>query len=372
MSSGFAFALLLTLQSLQLVSTETGELITPLVNGIPDEWKRESSVITPAVELRISSGSMTFSGDDEYQAANQNVTAVTRQYDDDGNTTLSSQTPLNVSSNPTKTNKTSIQKNNTSDLVTPNPYLGSSVTSNSHVNLTETYNTTPNPGNSITINTTTTNTTTTNATTTNTTTTNTTTTNTTTTNTSTANATTTSAPAFNITQTSASAVSGNFTTTSPPQVGNYTDSPRENSTNTTVFTTATMDNHTSVVLLNESSTASITTMNATGGPLDVRGILDKGLSSDIEQKTQDRAWGVILGIGVGVAIVALVVYIIVKRRNSRDFSHRKLVEDMPPEPVLRLDHSEPLDLKFNGFAYYNRGLQGDSIQMTNFPRGQNN
>lgn len=57
-----------------------------------------------------------------------------------------------------------------------------------------------------------------------------------------------------------------------------------------------------------------------------------GLSSDIEQKTKDRAWGVILGIGVGVAIVALVVYIIVKRRNSRDFSHRKLVEDMPPEP----------------------------------------
>lgn len=57
-----------------------------------------------------------------------------------------------------------------------------------------------------------------------------------------------------------------------------------------------------------------------------------GLSSDIEQKTKNRAWGVILGIGVGVAIVALVVYIIAKRRNSRDFSHRKLVEDMAPEP----------------------------------------
>lgn len=37
--------------------------------------------------------------------------------------------------------------------------------------------------------------------------------------------------------------------------------------------------------------------------------------------------------------------------------------------VLRLENSEPLDLKFDGFAYYNPGLQGDNIQMTNFPQG---
>lgn len=56
------------------------------------------------------------------------------------------------------------------------------------------------------------------------------------------------------------------------------------------------------------------------------------LSSTIQQHGNNQAWGAVLGIGVAVAIVALVVYIIVKRRNYRDFSHRKLVEDMPPEP----------------------------------------
>ncbi|KAG9352684.1 hypothetical protein JZ751_021098 [Albula glossodonta] len=38
--------------------------------------------------------------------------------------------------------------------------------------------------------------------------------------------------------------------------------------------------------------------------------------------------------------------------------------------ILRLDNGEPLDLKFDGTAYYNPGLQGDNIQMTNFPRGR--
>lgn len=40
--------------------------------------------------------------------------------------------------------------------------------------------------------------------------------------------------------------------------------------------------------------------------------------------------------------------------------------------VLQLDNSEPLDLKFDGFAYYNPGLQRDNIQMTNFPHGHTN
>ncbi len=38
--------------------------------------------------------------------------------------------------------------------------------------------------------------------------------------------------------------------------------------------------------------------------------------------------------------------------------------------VLRLDNSAPLDLKYNGFGYNNPGLQGDNIQMTNFPQGR--
>lgn len=36
-------------------------------------------------------------------------------------------------------------------------------------------------------------------------------------------------------------------------------------------------------------------------------------------------------------------------------------------PVLRLDNGEPLDLRYGGSGYYNPGLQGDDIQMTNIP-----
>lgn len=35
--------------------------------------------------------------------------------------------------------------------------------------------------------------------------------------------------------------------------------------------------------------------------------------------------------------------------------------------VLRLDNSGPLDLNYGGGAYFNPGVQGDNIQMTNYP-----
>lgn len=230
MSLDFAFALLLTLQSLQLVSTQISNqwdenLTPPPFNGIPDEWNRGNGINSPEEDIGTSSGSMTFSGDDEYLAGNQTVIAVTGQNDDNVNTTPLPQTTFNVSSNPKKFFATSIKQVNTSNPVTPNPNLGPSTTNGSHVNLTETYTMTPSPRNSANI--------------------------TTTTNT------TTSAPAFNITQNS---------------TVSYTKSPTDNSTNTTVFTTTTMLNHTSVVQLNESST----TTNRTGGSLDVRGNMDRG------------------------------------------------------------------------------------------------
>ncbi|XP_052416291.1 mucin-15 [Carassius gibelio] len=96
------------------------------------------------------------------------------------------------------------------------------------------------------------------------------------------------------------------------------------------------------------------------------------LSSDVSDGTKSKngqAWTIVLVIGIVVGVLALGAFIILNRRNQRDFSHRKLVESMSPDPVLRLDNSEPLDLKFDGFGYYNPGLQGDNIQMTNFPQG---
>ncbi|XP_037312626.2 mucin-15 isoform X2 [Pungitius pungitius] len=82
-----------------------------------------------------------------------------------------------------------------------------------------------------------------------------------------------------------------------------------------------------------------------------------------------RAWGVVLGTGVAVAIVALVALVILRKRHQKGFFHSKLVEDYPSDPVLRLDNSPPLDLDFGigRSAYYNPALQGDKIQMENLP-----
>ncbi|XP_034728013.1 mucin-15 [Etheostoma cragini] len=94
---------------------------------------------------------------------------------------------------------------------------------------------------------------------------------------------------------------------------------------------------------------------------------ERGLAAESNMRKRNQAWGAVLGTAVAVAVVGLVAYIILKKKHQKGFSHRKLVEDYPSDPVIRLDNSEPLDLNFGGLAYYNPGLQGDSIQMTNFP-----
>lgn len=240
MSLGFTFALLLTLQSLQ-VSTSS----TP--NSIPDDWKRNSVLNSPEEELGGSSASMTFSGDEEFNAGNQTVIAVTGQNNANTNTTQSPESKLSVNSDPTIINATSIQPINTSNPITPNAHLEPSTAISSDVNLTET-NTTYSSPEILT--------------------------NTSTTTIQTNTTTTSSAVGFNFTQ--KSTTSGIFMTTIPPQLANHTESPSENSTNMTIVTTTTMLNQTSVVLLNESSTAFTTNINETGGSLSSRGNMDRG------------------------------------------------------------------------------------------------
>ncbi|XP_041836168.1 mucin-15 [Melanotaenia boesemani] len=92
----------------------------------------------------------------------------------------------------------------------------------------------------------------------------------------------------------------------------------------------------------------------------------KDLDSHLYQSKRNVAWVAVLGTAAAMACVGLVAYIILKKKHQKGFTHRKLVEEYPSDPVLRLDNSEPLDLNFGGSAYYNPGLQGDSIQMTNF------
>ena len=60
--------------------------------------------------------------------------------------------------------------------------------------------------------------------------------------------------------------------------------------------------------------------------------LSKGFAADIKKNKRSEAWGAILGTAAAVAFVGLVVYVILKKRRQREFTHRKLVEEFPPDP----------------------------------------
>ncbi|KAJ0056739.1 hypothetical protein NL108_014172 [Boleophthalmus pectinirostris] len=95
---------------------------------------------------------------------------------------------------------------------------------------------------------------------------------------------------------------------------------------------------------------------------------ERGFASDSEKRRRKSAWGAVLGTFVAIAVVGLVAYVILKKKHHKAFSHRKLQEEFPSDPVLRLDNNEPLDLNFGKAAYYNPTLQVDNIQMSPFPR----
>ena len=51
-----------------------------------------------------------------------------------------------------------------------------------------------------------------------------------------------------------------------------------------------------------------------------------GLVSSSSRNKQNEAWAAILGTAVAVCVLALVVFVILKKKNQKAFSHRKLVE----------------------------------------------
>lgn len=66
-------------------------------------------------------------------------------------------------------------------------------------------------------------------------------------------------------------------------------------------------------------------------------LFSKGLASDaVQNKKKSESWGAILGTGVAVCFVAMVVFVIWRRRGRRDFTHRKLVEEFPSDPGRQL------------------------------------
>lgn len=58
----------------------------------------------------------------------------------------------------------------------------------------------------------------------------------------------------------------------------------------------------------------------------------KGSDTETQNNVNGRAWGVILGIAVTVGVVGLIIYVMQKRKQHRNFSHSKLVEEGHPDP----------------------------------------
>lgn len=153
--------------------------------------------------------------------------------------------------------------------------------------------------------------------------------------------------------------------------------PSTASPTTALTSGTTLKNSTGITTtMNASTIESLNSTNmgsASGGISDreaaVSNDTKSGFAADSTKKKRSEAWGAILGTAAAVAFIGLVFYVILKKRRQREFTHRKLVEEFPSEPVLRLENSEPLDLKYDGSAYYNPGLQMDNIQMTSFPHG---
>ncbi|XP_056317667.1 mucin-15 [Danio aesculapii] len=158
----------------------------------------------------------------------------------------------------------------------------------------------------------------------------------------------------------------NSTTESPATTTEEVSIQNKTTESPTEAPTEVPENATTPVLDNKNIEANLT--------IDTRESSERGSSSDtvteVSKNKNGQAWAVVLILGVIVGVIALGAFIFLNRKNRRDFSHSKLVEETSPDPVLRLDNSEPLDLKYDGFGYYNPGLQGDNIQMTNFPQGR--
>ncbi|KAF3686709.1 Mucin-15 [Channa argus] len=172
---------------------------------------------------------------------------------------------------------------------------------------------------------------------------------------------------------------------SPSLAPELTNSTESNGTTTVGMTTMPEINETSTITISsttvflpettEISTVTMTTTavntpvkaNMTDKDAALGGSSERGFASDPNHNNRYVAWAAIFGTAVAVISVGLVLYIVLKNRRDKGFSHRKLVEDYPSEPVHRLDNNDPLDLAFGGSASYNPALQGDNIQMTKFP-----
>lgn len=88
--------------------------------------------------------------------------------------------------------------------------------------------------------------------------------------------------------------------------------------------------------------------------------------------------GAVLGIVLGILLVLLLAYLYCTHKKSDNIAHRRLYENFPNEPVLRLNTDDAVEFRYqDGAAYYNPtalndrneslGNENYGIQMDDMP-----
>ncbi|XP_048886529.1 serine-rich adhesin for platelets-like isoform X2 [Brienomyrus brachyistius] len=161
------------------------------------------------------------------------------------------------------------------------------------------------------------------------------------------------------------------TTPSPDYNITKSNNPEDITTITTIAATTSGINSTTT---STTTTTASTSTTSTNSSLDDRRDIvytenNRAVAGSNTRNNNATAWAIVIGTAMAVGVVSLIVYILKKRRDHRDFNHRKLVEDLPAGPVLRLDSYENLGM--GTLAFNNPVLQGDDIHMDHMGGSQN-
>uniref|UniRef100_V9KQU5 Mucin-15-like protein n=1 Tax=Callorhinchus milii TaxID=7868 RepID=V9KQU5_CALMI len=149
--------------------------------------------------------------------------------------------------------------------------------------------------------------------------------------------------------------------TSPgPILSTISAIPTRNTTNgTSTMQPNTTENNISTSV---SPTAVFTTSSSYNGTtINTTSLNEKG-PHQVNNKTNGGVmFGIILGSTLAILSAMLLVYVLCKRKKSDHFSHRRMYDNLPSDPVLRLDNTtDTIDLRYQGgAAYYNPAVMNE-------------
>lgn len=66
----------------------------------------------------------------------------------------------------------------------------------------------------------------------------------------------------------------------------------------------------------------------------------QGLDSDFQRNKRRGEWAAVLVTAIAVGCVGLVVYFLLRNKQKKGFSHRKLVEEYPTDPGTCSVHAD--------------------------------